>query len=217
MEESIDRLWRGEKYCLGPMVRASTLPLRLAALYFGADAVYSEEIPSWRAAACTRRENDILQCCDFFTTQSGRIKEVILRTHYVIEKDAKRLVVQLGAGDAVSALKGAQIFENDVAAIDINMGCPKHYSVSRGMGSELMVRPEIAEDIIKTLRRNLSIPVSVKTRIFMHDDKTVDMRRSQEWVEQLQHAGANAIAGKKKTQVIAMLPRTMSQYLQSTF
>jgi hypothetical protein len=28
---------------LGPMVRASTLPLRLAALEFGADRVYSEE------------------------------------------------------------------------------------------------------------------------------------------------------------------------------
>jgi len=30
-------------FILGPMVRASSLPLRLAALEYGADRVYSEE------------------------------------------------------------------------------------------------------------------------------------------------------------------------------
>mmetsp|Transcript_19118 Transcript_19118/g.26305 ORF Transcript_19118/g.26305 Transcript_19118/m.26305 type:complete len:89 (-) Transcript_19118:3392-3658(-) len=46
------------------------------------------------------------------------------------------------------------------------MGCPKHYAVSRGCGSALMERPIIAEDIVKTLRRNINVPISVKTRIF---------------------------------------------------
>jgi len=96
----------------------------------------------------------------------------------------------------VSALKAALVVEKDVSGIDINMGCPKHYSVSRSMGAAHMNSPEAAEDLIKTLRRNLSIPVSVKTRLVAEvgTGRTVDVSKSLEWVQQLQRAGACAIA-----------------------
>ena len=99
----------------------------------------------------------------------------------------------------MSALRAARIFEKDVAAIDINMGCAKHYAMSGGMGAKLMVDQKTAEDIIKTLRRNLSIPLSIKTRIFgktSHNttSQAVDVHKSCEWVSFLQKAGAGAIA-----------------------
>lgn len=43
------------------------------------------------------------------------------------------------------------------SGLDVNMGCPLDYSTKGGMGSALLKRPEIASDIIKTLRRNLSV------------------------------------------------------------
>lgn len=36
---------------------------------------------------------------------------------------------------------------NDVSAIDINMGCPKHFSISGGMGAALMKKPDVVEDV----------------------------------------------------------------------
>lgn len=159
-----DSLWGQEKLILGPMVRANSAALRLAALQYGADLVYSEEIICARAMNCKRRNNEVIGTTDFIREKSA--KDVVFRTHNEIERNQNRCVLQLGASDNVSALRSARIFEKDVAAIDINMGCPKHYAVSVGMGAELMSTIETAEDIIKTLKRNMTIPISVKTRIY---------------------------------------------------
>lgn len=205
------------------MVRASSLPLRLSALDYGADVVYSEEIPAHRAghATCLRMVNPVLGTVDFIEQKtSSNVPLVLFRTHVERECEPKRCVLQLGASDAVTALKAARLFERDVAAIDINMGCSKHYSVSRGMGSALMTKPVVAEDIIKTLRRNLSIPVSVKTRLQStgcsdslcqvgvtsdrsdytgaHSNK-VDTAGTLEWIQWLQSAGAHAVTVHMRT------------------
>lgn len=35
----------------------------------------------------------------------------------------------------------------DVSAIDINMGCPKSFSLSGGMGAALLSKPELIHDV----------------------------------------------------------------------
>lgn len=35
----------------------------------------------------------------------------------------------------------------DVAAVDINMGCPKSFSVSGGMGAALLTKPDLVHDV----------------------------------------------------------------------
>lgn len=35
----------------------------------------------------------------------------------------------------------------DVAAVDINMGCPKSFSVSGGMGAALLAKPDLIQDV----------------------------------------------------------------------
>lgn len=224
MDERVDRLWSGGKLLLGPMVRASSLPLRLAALEYGADVVYSEEIPAHRAAhpTCIRVVNPVLGTVDFIERKtSSNTPLVLFRTQIELECEPQRCVLQLGVSDAVTALKAARLFERDVAAIDINMGCAKHYSVSRGMGSALMTKPAVAEDIIKTLRRNLSIPISVKTRLrsttcgdMLCSDQSagsgvtvgevqhkVDSTATMEWVQRLQSAGAQVVTLHMRTPV----------------
>ena len=41
-----------------------------------------------------------------------------------------------------------QLVERDVAAVDVNMGCPKRFSLQGAMGAALLKRPEIAADIV---------------------------------------------------------------------
>lgn len=44
-----------------------------------------------------------------------------------------------------------QHVERDVAAVDINMGCPKRFSLQGGMGAALLKRPEVAADIVRSV------------------------------------------------------------------
>jgi tRNA-dihydrouridine synthase 2 len=87
------------------------------------------------------------------------------------------------------ALDAAMHVYKDVDAIDINMGCPKKFSVSGGMGSALLQDPDRASNIIKTLRNALpNTPVSAKIRLLKDTSATID------FCQALINAGANAIA-----------------------
>lgn len=45
------------KLILAPMVRVGTLPMRLLALEYGADIVYSEELIDWKFLKSVKRKN----------------------------------------------------------------------------------------------------------------------------------------------------------------
>lgn len=51
------RLSYENKLILAPMVRIGTLPMRLLALDYGADVVYTEELIDWKLLRSFRREN----------------------------------------------------------------------------------------------------------------------------------------------------------------
>lgn len=55
--------------------------------------------------------------------------------------------------------------EKDVSGIDINMGCPKDYSVKGGMGAALLKDPCKIAKIISHLSQNLEIPTTAKMRV----------------------------------------------------
>lgn len=178
------------KLVLAPMVRVGTLPTRLLALRHGADIVYSEEIIDWKLLKTYRQVNEVLGTVDFIDKRDGN---VVFRT-CALERD--RVVLQLGTASAERALKIAKMVENDVAAIDINMGCPKEFSIKGGMGAALLADPVRAKDILKTLVDNVSIPVTCKIRILNNLDETIAL------VKEFEALGIAAIAvhGRKKTE-----------------
>lgn len=57
---------------------------------------------------------------------------ILLRIDPSKEKD--KLIYQIGTGEAGLAIKAAERVVGDVSGIDVNMGCPKKFSVSGGMG-----------------------------------------------------------------------------------
>jgi tRNA-dihydrouridine synthase 2 len=66
--------------------------------------------------------------------------------------------------------------------------CLRKFSVQGGMGAALLTNYETAVDIVKTLRRNLDIPVSVKIRLKDDTPQTLHLMKA------LEMAGACAIA-----------------------
>lgn len=176
VQDATERLYRN-KVILAPMVRAGSLPFRVLALKYGADTVFTEEVIDRRVVNAVRTENRLLGTVDYVEARGKKPSAVPFQT-CVLERD--RLVYQIGTGDSVHALRAAQHVERDVAAVDINMGCPKRFSLQGGMGAALLKRPEVAADIVRTLKRNLSVPVSVKIRLLDSPSETVEFARRME-------------------------------------
>ncbi|XP_021740019.1 tRNA-dihydrouridine(20) synthase [NAD(P)+]-like [Chenopodium quinoa] len=170
------------KLVLAPMVRVGTLPLRLLAAEYGADITYGEEIIDHKLVKCDRIVNDYLGTID--VVEKGT-QNVVFRT---CPEEQSRVVFQMGTSDAVRALKAAQLVCNDVAAVDINMGCPRSFSISGGMGAALLSKPETIHDILTTLKRNLITPVTCKIRLLKISHYTVELAR------QIEKTGVSALA-----------------------
>ncbi|XP_051115424.1 uncharacterized protein LOC127240667 [Andrographis paniculata] len=170
------------KLVLAPMVRVGTLPLRLLAAEYGADITYGEEIIDHKILKCQRRVNDVLGTIDVVENGTG---SVVFRT---CPEEQNRVVFQMGTSDPIRALRAAQIVSRDVAAVDINMGCPKSFSISGGMGAALLTKPELIHDILTTLKRNIEKPVTCKIRLLKSPQDTVELAR------RIEKTGVSALA-----------------------
>ena len=174
--------YSGKNIC-APMVRISTLATRLVAAEYGADLVYSEEIVDKRFVTCKRGENKELGTIDFVDN-----KDVL--TFRTVPEEKERLVFQVGTSSAALALQSAQLVAGDVAAIDVNMGCPKHFSTSGGMGARLLSQPELIRDILVTLRRNLPATTHVTCKIRLLESE----KATAELAKMIESCGVSAFA-----------------------
>ncbi|XP_024235786.1 tRNA-dihydrouridine(20) synthase [NAD(P)+]-like isoform X2 [Oncorhynchus tshawytscha] len=178
---TVGRLCFRNVNALAPMVRVGTLPTRLLSLDYGADIVYSEELIDIKMAQCQRVVNEVLETVDFVAPD----ERVMFRT---CEKEKDRVVFQMGTADPDRALIVARLVENDVAAIDVNMGCPKEYSTKGGMGAALLSDPDKIEAILRTLVKGVSKPVTCKIRILPTLEDTLSL------VKRIENTGVAAIA-----------------------
>lgn len=100
-----------------------------------------------------------------------------------------------------------QLVEMGFSGIDINMGCPERTVVKNGCCSALIDNPELAKEIIDAVRKGaqdshseqneesqISIPVSVKTRIGLKTIKT------DEWIGFLLEQNLDALTVHFRTQ-----------------
>ncbi|XP_032364879.1 tRNA-dihydrouridine(20) synthase [NAD(P)+]-like, partial [Etheostoma spectabile] len=104
------------------------------------------------------------------------------------ERERDRVVLQMGTADPDRALAVARLVEKDVAAIDVNMGCPKEYSTKGGMGAALLSDPDKIEAILRKLVAGVSIPVTCKIRILPSLEETLSL------VRRIERTGVAAVA-----------------------
>lgn len=161
--------------------------MRLLALDYGADIVYCEELIDLKMLQCKRVVNEVLSTVDFVAPDD----RVVFRT---CQREQSKVVFQMGTSDAERALAVARLVENDVAGIDVNMGCPKEYSTKGGMGAALLSDPDKIEKILSTLVKGTSRPVTCKIRILPSLEDTLNL------VKRIERTGIAAIAvhGRKR-------------------
>lgn len=86
------------------------------------------------------------------------------------------LVAQLYGTDPRAFERAARLLRQEGwAGIDLNMGCPARKIRSRGAGSGLILRPDLAQEIFWATREGAGdLPVSIKTRIGFATDQVQD-------------------------------------------
>src|SRR4030095_9563831 len=89
--------------------------------------------------------------------------------HYVEEE--RPISIQIYGARPESMAEAARVVEEIGAdACDINMGCPANKVLKGCAGCSLMGNLDLARDIVRAARRQLSIPLTVKFRLGLHDD-----------------------------------------------
>lgn len=110
--------------------------------------------------------------CDGLCSEKGRPK---LMPHLKFEKNERPIVAQFFGSRPENFYKCARLaVELGFDGIDINMGCPDRKVMKQGGGAALILKPELAKEIIRETKRGATesragrgsgLPVSVKTRI----------------------------------------------------
>ncbi|XP_055298645.1 tRNA-dihydrouridine(20) synthase [NAD(P)+]-like isoform X2 [Sitodiplosis mosellana] len=177
------------KLILAPMVRGSRLPTRLLALKYGADLVYTDETIDVSLLMSKRKVNEILGTIDY-------VDEIIGHCTFRTSPEEKdRLIFQMGTSNADRAVALAKMVQNDVAGIDVNMGCPKPYSTIYGMGAKLLGNRDNAKDILTQLVKHIPLPITCKIRIFENVEESIKLAK------EFESTGISAIAVHGRTPV----------------
>ncbi len=93
----------------------------------------------------------------------------------------------------------AEYLQRFADMIDINMGCPVNKVVKGTDGAALMRNPDLAQEIVRTVKSQISIPLSVKFRL----GYTMDELNYVEYGQKMQEAGADFITihGRTRSQM----------------
>jgi tRNA-dihydrouridine synthase B len=128
---------------LAPMAGLTDPPFRRLVQQFGVAALWTEMISAHAVAA--NNETFRTMNCD------GHTVPTVFQIH--------------GTDPGMMAAAAQRIQDMGAVAIDINMGCPAKPVVRKGAGAALMNDLGLAGRIVETVRKVLSIPLTVKTRL----------------------------------------------------
>ena len=98
------------------------------------------------------------------------------------------LAIQLGGNDPYKISEAASISEDyGYDEVNLNIGCPSNRVQGGGFGAVLMKDPKLVSSCIKSVKKKIKIPVSIKCRIGVDDmDEYKDLNL---FIEQASDAG----------------------------
>ena len=114
-------------------------------------------------------------------------------------EDHSPISYQLSGHKPQMLANSAEYLQKYADMIDINMGCPVNKVVKGTDGCALMRHIDLAEEIVRTVKSQITIPLSVKFRL----GYTFDELNYVEFGERMQNAGADFITihGRTRSQM----------------
>lgn len=138
---------------LAPMEDVTDMSFRLVCRELGADIVYTEFVNAEGLVRGSEKTHKKLEICE----------------------EERPVSIQIYGGELQSMLGAARVAEShNPDFIDINAGCWVKNVVGNGAGAALLKEPEKMQLLIKEIVDNVSLPVTVKTRIGW-DEKSINI------------------------------------------
>jgi len=128
---------------LAPLAGISNLPFRLIARSLGCALAYTEMISANGLVRKTAKTFEYLKTC----ADDHPLGAQVFGADPEIVAEASRIIADSGAD-----------------LIDINMGCPVKKVIKTGSGAILMKDPDLVARIVTSVKKAVSIPVTVKIR-----------------------------------------------------
>lgn len=98
------------------------------------------------------------------------------------------IALQLGGSDAKALAESTQIAQEwGYNEVNLNVGCPSDRVQSGFFGACLMAKPDLVNDCLQAMSKDVDIPVTVKTRIGIDDLDSWDYFRS--FIDSLANGG----------------------------
>lgn len=129
---------------LAPMAGVTDMPFRILCREQGCGLVYSEMIS---AKGMFYKDEKSWKLADISEAEKPAVVQIFGSEPDILAHSAEKLNV------------------SNAAIIDINMGCPTPKITKNGEGSALMLKPELAGEIIKAVKSVSQKPVTVKIRM----------------------------------------------------
>ena len=129
---------------LAPMAGVTTSSFRKICLKHGAGIVYAEMISD--------------KGLEYNNEKTLKMIE--------IDQDEHPIAMQVfgNSYETITPSVGKILERSNVDIIDVNMGCPVNKVVKGGSGSALLKTPEKIYDIVKSLKDNYNLPITIKIR-----------------------------------------------------
>jgi tRNA-dihydrouridine synthase 1 len=156
------------KYICAPMVEHSDLPFRMLTRRHGTDLAFSQMLnvnSLYTNPRILSEFNDWEQYENYFLSEH-HAKEA--------ERLDKNIIVQLAGDDAPKMIAVAKLLEHRVAAVDVNLGCPQKIAKKGNYGAYLLPQIDLVCDVLSSMVRASSCPVTAKVRILPDKRQTIE-------------------------------------------
>ncbi len=176
---------------LAPMAGYTDSAFRQLCKEFGADIVMTELISADAIAygkLISQKLKAKSQKKEGYTIVEG--KNMATAEMLGFSEKERPLVVQLFGKYPEKFAKAAKWVNEELKpdGIDINMGCPARKVVGSDHGAALLKNHDLAVEIVRAVKENTNLPVSVKTRLGWQDDDEI-----LDFAPKLVEAGVDAI------------------------
>lgn len=190
MKNKIGNVKLKNNLILAPMAGVTNEAFRTICIEKGAGLVYAEMVSDKGLLYSNKKTYDMIKVSD----------------------DEHPIAMQLFGNNHETILEAAKIVEKESKAdiIDINMGCPVNKVVKDGSGSALLKTPDKIYDIVKSLKDNIDLPITIKIRAGW-DNQTINC---DEVARIATSAGVDAIAIHGRTRAKMYQGESNNEYIK---
>lgn len=157
------------KFISAPMVDQSKLAWRLLVRRNGADLAYSEMMHARMFKEDKKYRQSVIDWDDYSHISSDKDIEEMSKSQ------DKNTIVQFAGDDPDTVVEAGRYVHHDVAAIDLNLGCPQKIAKRGNYGAYLLSQPDQVIKVLTAMVKGLDCPITAKIRRLASDEATIEL------------------------------------------